>query len=292
MGPTVFFSQLVLLGLLWLCVLLYYAWPSRCVASQQRPITSRRKRSHEPTPFAGLTQKPHCALCEHEAAHPKTSPPVPPDSMLPTNRRPREVDTSRHFCPHPGCPYRGWLGLGNLRANGHPSGGPWQQFHCTSCKGYFLETHGTLFHGKHVSPDKLVWAIAALAEGLGIRAVARVFAVDPNTVLAWRVDAADHLKAVANYDLYDIHVAQVQLEELCALLSAVKDDDVNEAQAIKRLSRSPHWVWVAMDPVSKLILTLDVGERTLAMAQRVVHQLVQVLAPACAPLFLSDGFRE
>jgi transposase-like protein len=184
------------------------------------------------------------------------------------------------------------LGLGNLRANGHPSGGPWQQFHCTSCKGYFLETHGTLFHGTHVSPDQLVWAIAALAEGLGIRAVARAFEVDPNTVLAWLVDAADHLKAVSNYYLYDIHVAQVQLDELFALLSAVKDDDVNEAQAIKRLSRSPHWVGVAMAPVSKLILTLDVGERTLAMAQRVVHQLVQVLAPACAPLLLSDGFRE
>jgi transposase-like protein len=121
--------------------------------------------------------------------------------MRPTNRRPREVDTSRHFCPHPGCPYRGWLGLGNLRANGHPSGGPWQQFHCTSCKGYFREPHGTLLHGKHVSPDKLVWAIAALAEGLGIRAVARVFEVDPNTVLAWLVDAADHLKAVSNYYL-------------------------------------------------------------------------------------------
>ena len=28
------------------------------------------------------------------------------------------------------------------------------------------------------------------------------------------------------------------------------------------------------------------------MAQRVVHQVVQVLAPDCAPLFLSDGFRE
>ena len=28
------------------------------------------------------------------------------------------------------------------------------------------------------------------------------------------------------------------------------------------------------------------------MAQRVVHQVVQVLAPDCAPLFLTDGFRE
>src|SRR5215831_4917750 len=28
------------------------------------------------------------------------------------------------------------------------------------------------------------------------------------------------------------------------------------------------------------------------MAQRVMHQVVQVLAPDCMPLFLTDGFRE
>jgi hypothetical protein len=41
-----------------------------------------------------------------------------------------------------------------------------------------------------------------------------------------------------------------------------------------------------------VLLTIDVGERTLALAQRVVHQVVQVLAPDCAPLFLTDGFKE
>ncbi len=40
---------------------------------------------------------------------------------------PRAIDTSRHFCPHPGCDDRGWLGLGNLHANGHPNGGQWRQ---------------------------------------------------------------------------------------------------------------------------------------------------------------------
>jgi hypothetical protein len=29
------------------------------------------------------------------------------------------------------------------------------------------------------------------------------------------------------------------------------------------------WVWVALDPESKLLLAIDVGNRTLAMAQRV-----------------------
>src|SRR5262249_33105727 len=65
-----------------------------------------------------------------------------------------------------------------------------------------------------------------------------------------------------------------------------------EAEAIQRLSRSPHWVWAAIDPVSKLLLALDVGDRTLAMAQCFVHQVVQVLAPGCVPLFLTDGFKE
>jgi IS1 family transposase len=83
-----------------------------------------------------------------------------------------------------------------------------------------------------------------------------------------------------------------QLDELYALLSAVKDGEITEAKAIKRLSRSPHWVWVAIDPVSKLLLALDVGDRTLAMAQCVVHQVAQVVAPGCVPLFLTDGFKE
>src|SRR6516165_6883130 len=217
---------------------------------------------------------------------------APPPRMAPTRGRPRQVDTSRHFCPDPACRYGGWLGLGNITSNGHPSGGPWRQLYCSQCRGYFLETHGTPLHGKRVSPDKLVWAIGALAEGLGIRAVARVFEVDPNTVLLWLVEVADHATAFSRYFLHDVRVTQVQLDELFALLSAVKAGAVSEAEAITRLSRSPQWVWTAIDPVTKLLLTIDVGDRTLAMAQRVVHQVVQVLAPGCVPLFLTDGFKE
>ena len=119
-----------------------------------------------------------------------------------------------------------------------------------------------------------------------------MFEVDPNTVLQWLVEAAEQLQAFSRHVLHDVRVRQVQLDELFALLSAVKDGAVSEAEAIARLERSPQWVWVAMDPESKLVLALDVGHRTLAMAQRVVHQVAQILAPDCAPLFLTDGFRE
>jgi len=71
-------------------------------------------------------------------------------------------------------------------------------------------------------------------------------------------------------------------------LHDVKAGVLRAAEAIKRLERSPSWVWVAMDPESKLLLAIDVGNRTRAMAQRVVHQIAQVLArtalPCCSPM--------
>jgi len=173
------------------------------------PKPPPRVRSKEPKPFTGLTQRPPCALCELEATHPHVPPPAPPEPMPPTHCRPRTVGTSQHFCPHRGCRYRGWLGWGNLRANGHPGGGPWRQFHCTACEGYFPEHHGTLVHGKQVAVELIVHVLACLAEGLGIRATARVFDVAPNTVLAWLVEATEQLRAFSAYFLCDLHVKQL-----------------------------------------------------------------------------------
>jgi hypothetical protein len=84
----------------------------------------------------------------------------------------------------------------------------------------------------------------------------------------------------------------VQLDELYAVLREVKDGNRSEAEALERLERSAAWVWPAMAPESKLLLVIKVGPRPLARAQRVVQQLVQRLAPACVPRFLTDGFKE
>jgi IS1 family transposase len=295
MVPTLFFYQLGLVALVCVFLLLCWLWPN-AAASPQQPIVptkpSRRIRSTEPKPFAGLTQRPSCALCEREATQAYEPPPAPPEPMPPTHRRPRTVETSQHFCPHGSCRYRGWLGLGNLRANGHPSGGPWRQFHCTACDGYFLETHGTIFHGKQAAVELIVRVLACLAEGLGIRATARVFEVAPTTVLQWLVEAAEQLRAFSAYFLCNLHLEQLQLDELYAVLRALKAGEINNDEAIRRLEHSPSWVWTAMDPTSKLLVVVEVGRRTLAMAQRVVHQVTEVLAPGCVPLFVTDGLKD
>jgi IS1 family transposase len=295
MVSPLFYYQLALLALIWLFVLLPLSWPRRSETPPPvpaTPTTPKRKRSPEPTAFEGLPYKPHCALCERETGEMPPAPPQRPDPLPSTNRRPRTVDTSRHFCPHTNCDYRGWLGLHNLRANGHPNGGPWRQLHCTACEGYFPEHHGTIFHGKQAAVELIVRVVACLAEGLGIRATARVFEVAPHTVLQWLVEAAEQLRAFSAYFLCDLHLEQLQLDELYAVLRDRKAGAISDDEAIRRLERSPYWVWTAMDPRSKLLVVVDVGNRTLAMAQRVVHQVTRVLAPGCVPLFLTDGLKD
>ncbi len=103
---------------------------------------------------------------------------------------------------------------------------------------------------------------------------------------------AAQLRAFAASVLCDLHLEQLQLDELYAVLRALKAGESSEDEAIKRLERSPYWVWTVMDPRSKVLVVVEVGTRTLAMAQRVVYQVTRGLAPGCVPLFLTAGFQE
>ena len=175
--------------------------------------------------------------------------------------------------------YHGWLDRGNIVSNGHPGGGPWWQLHCVVCGKYFQETIGTVFYGSSVAAADIMRAIALLCEGVSPRKVARVYGVDKDTVLRWLMEGAVHSEAVLGYMLHDLHLAEVQMDELYALLSEMGNEEGERGRC---------WVWAAIDPISKLVLALEVGDRSLAMAQRLVHGVVSVLAPGVVPLFVTD----
>lgn len=173
MIPHQSYYPLAIAGLLWLGIMLHEVWPSRGAASPLPPAApvpskSQRQRANAPTPFQGLTQTPHWVAWEHEANPPTLPLPQRPAPLPPTHRRPGILDPSRPFCPHGGCDDQGGLGVGNWRATGRPSGGPWRQVYGRACPGYCLETHGTLLHGKRVAVELMVRVGACVAEGLGL----------------------------------------------------------------------------------------------------------------------------
>ena len=243
----------------------------------------RRKRHkwyRKAKPFEGLTRKPVCSMCqaaEHRGERIEQR--EPPAKIEQKRGAKRRVDTSKQFCPGQACRYYGWLDRGNIVSNGHPSGGKWRQLRCEVCGKHFQETLGTIFYGSSVSVEDIVHAISLLCEGVSPRKVARVYKVDKDTVLGWLLEAAGHSEVVFGYMMHHMHLKQVQMDELYALLSGLRGEGEERGKC---------WVWAAIDPVSKLLLAIEVGDRGLAVAQRLVHGVMSVLAPGVVPLFVTD----
>ena len=61
-----------------------------------------------------------------------------------------------------------------------------------------------------------------------------MFEVAPNTVLAWLVEAAEHLRAFSRSFLGDVHVEQWQLDELYAVLRDLKAGAISDDEAMER----------------------------------------------------------
>jgi transposase-like protein len=169
---------------------------------------ARQRRCKQAKVFQGLSTKPGCASCEAEGRDQSLSGREPPPRIEPKRGRQREVPTGHRYCPNEDCRYHGWLGRGNISSNGHPNGGRTRQLYCCVCKRYFAETKGTLFYGKRYQPEQIEQALTALAEGLGIRAVGRVFKVEPDTVLQWLLEAGSHLEAFTDYLVRELAVEQ------------------------------------------------------------------------------------
>jgi hypothetical protein len=292
MGDDLLFYEVRRLARLWLNVAGSWSRPwgrPKMGQATPTPATPPRKRSRAPPPCPGFTHQPRCTAGAPAQAPVPQPPSGPPPRLGPTRGSPRHVDPSTQGWPHRDGDSDGGAGFRTLHANGHPSGRPWRPWHGTAWGGSGLATQGTLCQGPHVAPERLVWAVGAWAAGLRRRAVARGCEVAPNTVRPWRVDAADQLHVFSQSCRHDVRVTPVHRDARAARLRAVKEGAVPEAEARKRLSHAAPGVWVALAPVSQLLLPLTVGDRTRAVAPGVVPPGVQVLAPGGVPRCLTAG---
>ncbi len=120
------------------------------------------------------------------------------------------LDPSKQFCLNPECPDYGLVGKGNLYVHGHKA----RRYGCHTCRRTFVESKGTMFYRLRTPPEQIVEAIAQLVERGSIRGVARAKGVKPDTVIDWLRLAAKHAGEVNEYLVRDLHLSQVQVDEL------------------------------------------------------------------------------
>jgi hypothetical protein len=98
-----------------------------------------------------------------------------------------------------------------------------------------------------------------LSEGLGVRAVARIHGVKPDTVLEWIKKAGQHCERVSEYMIRELKLTQVQLDEMWTFVHK-KQRQLSEEEKVHHSEWGDNWIWIAFDPVRKLIVALVVGK--------------------------------
>jgi hypothetical protein len=71
-----------------------------------------------------------------------------------------------------------------------------------------------VFFGLKTPQETVYRALACVAEGMGLRATARVLGVKPDDVLRWLRRAGQHPELVSADWMRNLHVEPVQLDEL------------------------------------------------------------------------------
>jgi len=116
--------------------------------------------------------------------------------------------------------------------------------------------------------------LSALAEGLDPSAAERVFGFRQATITTWLFRAGEHAHTLHEHFFFQLQFPYLQLDELRTRL---------------RCAKQVLWLWLAIDPCTKILPVLQLGPRTQIAAHRLIHSLRQNLAPGCVPLFTSDG---
>ena len=89
--------------------------------------------------------------------------------------------------------------------------------------------------------------LAALAEGLDSFAAERVFGYRHATIITWLTRAGKHAEVFHERCFRNLHIPHLQLDELRTRL---------------RSSTQVLWLWLAIDPRTKILPVLYLGPRT------------------------------
>jgi transposase-like protein/IS1 family transposase len=264
------FCFLICLAWLWHLDWSHHGLP-HLVAKTAHPMVHRLLKPRTPLDC------PACRLASTASSGGRPAPlPVRPWPEVKSRRgAPKQVNTEGFACPNPQCPYCGITDahVHALVGDGkHGHGERIQTFRCQACHTTFTSRRNTpLYHLKTPS-QQIAMVLSALAEGLDPSAAERVFGYRQTTIITWLSRAGQHAQTLHERSFRNLWLPHLQLDELRT-----------------RLRSSQQVLWLAIDPLTKILPVLELGPRTQHMAHILIHSLRESLAPGCLPLFTSDG---
>ena len=186
---------------------------------------------------------------------------------------PKRVITEGYACPNQQCAYYGITEahIHALVGDGkHGQAERIQTFRCQACRTTFTSRRNTPLYCLKTPSRKVAMVLSALAEGLDASAAERVFGSRQATIITWLTRAGAHAQTLHKHYFSNLQLPHVQLDELRTRL---------------RSSTPVLWLWLAIDPLTKILPVLALGPRTQHAAHLLIHTLRQMLAAFLPPPF-------
>jgi hypothetical protein len=266
-----FLLLLLFLLILFLARLCHLYWPHHC------PPHPRAVAVH--TPIQRLLKPrspldcPACRLSSTLSSVMEPAPlPVRPWREIKSRRgAPKRMNTQGYACPNHKCPYFGITDadIHALVGDGtHGHAERIQTFRCQACRTTFSARRHTPLYRLKTPSHQVAVVLTTLAEGLDLSAAERVFGYRHATITTWLSRAGQHAETLHERCFCNLQLPHLQLDELRTRL---------------RSYNQILWLWLAIDPCTKLIPVLHLGPRTQKMAHLLIHSLRQLLAAFLPP---------
>jgi transposase-like protein len=256
--------------LLWLR---YQEWQEQSKKKEKKKSKRRKWRPKSPA---------NCPACQdgHQLAIKPIRRQVKPWREYKSTRgRKKKIKTQGHACPNPHCRYFGitdeavhaLVGNGKRGKQGHI-----QTFKCQCCQTSFSSRRDTPLYHLKTHPDRIEMCLWLLAEGMDVSVLVRFTGHVDATLSRWLTRAGLHSDHLHSLLFVQLSLKYLQLDELFAPVAG---------------NKRKSWLWVAIEPVTKIIPSIHLGGRTNDDAYHFVHDLKRRLVEGCVPAFTSDGLR-
>ena len=125
------------------------------------------------------------------------------------------TDIENAFCPNKDCKDYGLQNHDNIAIRGkYGKDRDKDLLYCRTCGKRFASTRATAFFGLHLSDEKIAQIIHHAAEGVGVRATARLLDINKDTVNRVILRAGEHCEIVLSNLLRSLKLNEAQLDEL------------------------------------------------------------------------------
>jgi transposase-like protein/IS1 family transposase len=160
-----------------------------------------------------------------------------------------------------------------------------QRYRCSQCRKTFTEDHTRPLDEMRLKMDQALLCLRLLLEGNSIRSAERISGVHRDTIMRLLILAGERCAVLLDSRMRNVRAQRIQADEIWCYVAKkdkhVRIDDPDEY--------GNQWVFVAMDPQTKLVPSFVIGKRTRETTYAFLLDLKARLVDARFQL-TTDGF--